>query len=597
MAAFDSTLTKFFDSMEGIMPFQPESKALGGSKKSIKSVIKSEASTPLGDVSGFFAGIDKSLINLVNFAKESLGINKESLRLESQIADIMASDLKLSEKENLVNQLKQRDSSLDGVDTHAKGDKKPILSTLKDSFQQVEFGEKMTAILMAGGLFLFLKYRKQIEAALEPVVEFLMGVVDFLGVEGTLMTLFGILVGIKLFPVISAATGVVTYLGKKFLPSFKTLKTAFTDMNKFIKNKLIPGIAQSYKKFKGSKILKLLGGAFSKLRFLLTATLYPAIISMISTLAAAVGPILAPIVIIAAIAAGIAAVLFSLKSGFETFKQSLEDGDSMLLAIGKGIADFALTLATLPITLIKKVIGFIVGLFGFGDIKKAIDKFSFKDMIKKAFVGFISSFVKVIKAIAKGAGAALAAIAPGGKTPQAEFSRVYNEIMQGGAGQIKVEKTDLEKTGTDGQPEITENQVKDQIQKERKDEKILEEHHKTKGFLDFRSDEKVLSDYYMLQDRGKKKTDYKIKAQERKDFLALSAPERRMFKLNEANRIAAGKLDPEAAFSEITSIDAKRIDLSTNVKHETHVTGDLAVDNNEGSQRFINVFGGSHLPR
>ena len=206
MAAFDSSLTKFFDSMEGIMPFQPESKALGGSKKSIKPVIKSEASTPLGDVSSFFAGIDKSLINLVNFAKESLGINKESLRLESQIADIMASDLKLEEKENLVNQLKQRDRSLDGVDTDGDGDKKPILDTLKDSFQDVSFGEKMTAILMAGGLFLFLKYREKIEAALLPVVKFLMGVVGFLGVEGTLMTLFGIIVGIKLFPVISAAT-------------------------------------------------------------------------------------------------------------------------------------------------------------------------------------------------------------------------------------------------------------------------------------------------------------------------------------------------------------------------------------------------------
>jgi len=472
MAAFDSSLTKFFDSMEGIMPFQPESKALGGSKKSIKPVIKSEASTPLGDVSSFFAGIDKSLINLVNFAKESLGINKESLRLESQIADIMASDLKLEEKENLVNQLKQRDRSLDGVDTDGDGDKKPILDTLKDSFQDVSFGEKMTAILMAGGLFLFLKYRKQIEAALEPVVEFLMGVVDFLGVEGTLMTLFGIIVGIKLFPVISAATGVVTYLGKKFLPSFKTLKTAFKDMNNFIMKKLIPGLKKSYKKGSIGKALKMLKTAFTSLRFLLTLSLYPAIISMVTTLAAAMGPILGPIIIIGAIAAGIAAVLFSIKSGFDTFKQSLEDGDGMLVAIGKGIADFAITLLTLPITLIKKLVGFIAGLFGFDGIKEKLDKFSFKDLIKNAFFGFIGSFVKVIKAIAKGAAAALAAIAPGGKTPQAEFSRVYNEVMQGGSGQSKIEKTDLEKTDTDNEPELTEDEVAKSI-KEKEDAETL----------------------------------------------------------------------------------------------------------------------------
>ena len=464
MAAFDSTLTKFFDSMEGIMPFQPESKALGGSKKSIKSVIKSEASTPLGDVSGFFAGIDKSLINLVNFAKESLGINKESLRLESQIADIMASDLILSEKENLVNQLKQRDRSLDGVDTDAKGDKKPILDTLKDSFQQVEFGEKMTAILMAGGLFLFLKYREQIEKALEPVVKFLMGVVDFLGVEGTLMLLLGTILTIKLLPVIKAAFDVAKYLGT-FLPSFKKLKAVFRLMRFKINTQLIPGITSAYNGTATTKALKLLGFAFKGLRLMLTATLYPAIISMVTTLAAAMGPILGPIIIIGAIAAGIAAVLFSIKSGFDTFKQSLEDGDGMLLAIGKGIADFAITLATLPITLIKKLVGFIAGLFGFDDFKAKLDKFSFKDVIKNAFFGFIGSFVKVIKAIAKGAAAALAAIAPGGKTPQAEFSRVYNEIMQGGSGQSKIEKSDLEKTDTDSEPELTENEVAKAIDK------------------------------------------------------------------------------------------------------------------------------------
>tara|TARA_B110000444_G_C18807600_1_gene580814 strand:+ start:37 stop:1788 length:1752 start_codon:yes stop_codon:yes gene_type:complete len=464
MAAFDSTLTKFFDSMEGIMPFQPESKALGGSKKSIKSVIKSEASTPLGDVSGFFAGIDKSLINLVNFAKESLGINKESLRLESQIADIMASDLILSEKENLVNQLKQRDRSLDGVDTDAKGDKKPILDTLKDSFQQVEFGEKMTAILMAGGLFLFLKYREQIEAALLPVVKFLMGVVDFLGVEGTLMLLLGTILTIKLLPVIKAAFDVAKYLGT-FLPSFKKLKAVFRLMRFKINTQLIPGITSAYNGTATTKALKLLGFAFKGLRLMLTATLYPAIISMVTTLAAAMGPILGPIIIIGAIAAGIAAVLFSIKSGFDTFKQSLEDGDGMLLAIGKGIADFAITLATLPITLIKKLVGFIAGLFGFDDFKAKLDKFSFKDVIKNAFFGFIGSFVKVIKAIAKGAAAALAAIAPGGKTPQAEFSRVYNEIMQGGSGQSKIEKSDLEKTDTDSEPELTENEVAKAIDK------------------------------------------------------------------------------------------------------------------------------------
>ena len=444
----------FFSALKEMTPFQSDSKALGGSKKIVKDVVKKEVSKPLNDLSSFFAGIDRSLINLVVFAKKSFGLQEKEQKRENKkdIGPMPGTNRIRTGKETL-------------VDTDVKGDKKPILSTLKESFDNVDFGEKMTALLFIGGLSLFLKYKEAIIKALTPLVKLVMGIIDVIGVEGTLMTLFGIIVGIKLFPVISAATGVVTYLAKNFLPSFKTLKDTFKNMNKFIKNKLIPGIAKSYKKSKFKKILKLLGGAFSKLRFLLTATLYPAIISMVSTLAAAMGPILGPIIIIAAIAAGIAAVLFSIKSGFDTFKQSLEDGDGMLLAIGKGIADFAITLATLPITLIKKLVGFIAGLFGFDGIKEKLDKFSFKDMIKNAFFGFIGSFVKVIKAIAKGAAAALAAIAPGGKTPQAEFSRVYNEIMQGGSGQSKIEKSDLEKTDTDSEPELTENEVAKAIDK------------------------------------------------------------------------------------------------------------------------------------
>jgi len=552
MAAFDSSLTKFFDSMEGIMPFQPESKALGGSKKSIKPVIKSEASTPLGDVSSFFAGIDKSLINLVNFAKESLGINKESLRLESQIADIMASDLILEEKENLVNQLKQRDRSLDSVDTDAKGDKKPILDTLKDSFQDVSFGEKMTAILMAGGLFLFLKYREQIEAALLPVVKFLMGVVGFLGVEGTLMTLFGIILTIKLLPVIIAAKDLAVYLGG-FLPSFKTLKRAFRLMRVFIRRTLPRQLASAYKAGAFTKALKLLGFAFKALRLMLTLSLYPAIISMVTTLAAAMGPILGPIIIIGAIAAGIAAVLFSIKSGFDTFKQSLEDGDGMLVAIGKGIADFAITLLTLPITLIKKLVGFIAGLFGFDGIKEKLDKFSFKDLIKNAFFGFIGSFVKVIKAIAKGAAAALAAIAPGGKTPQAEFSRVYNEVMQGGSGQSKIEKTDLEKTDTDSEPELTENEVAKAIEedKEKKTKRIVGKYERLASLPENQIE--YIGPYGAVFNEEELFAGKKLKALKEAEAI------------KEYNKYQAdNNMDRKAAFAEITDNSSKIINQNSN---------------------------------
>jgi hypothetical protein len=255
----------------------------------------------------------------------------------------------------------------------------------------------------------------------------------------------------------------------------------------------------------------------------------------------------------------------------------------MLVAIGKGIADFAITLLTLPITLIKKLVGFIAGLFGFDGFKEKLDKFSFKDIIKNAFFGFIGSFVKVIKAIAKGAAAALSAIAPGGKTPQAEFSRVYNEIMQGGAGQVKVEKTDLEKTDTDSEPELTENEVAKSI-KEKEDAETLRAPLKTLKKL-------------FIGDRFIPGTEAYKEAQESKKIMEakrLPAKLEAMSPVDYNKYQADNNMNRNAAYNEITSIDAKRIDLSTNVKHETYLSGDLAADNNEAFQRLINAFGGRY---
>ena len=62
---------------------------------------------------------------------------------------------------------------------------------------------------------------------------------------------------------------------------------------------------------------------------------------------------IAPFLPIIAIAAAVVAVFFALKSGFETFKQSLEDGDSMFTAVIKGLGDAMLTLVTLPYVLIQ----------------------------------------------------------------------------------------------------------------------------------------------------------------------------------------------------------------------------------------------------
>ena len=541
--------------------------------KGEKKIGKIEIKSPMEQVTNFFAGIDKSLIDLVKFAKASFGLQeKEQKRLDPKFMGPMPS-----------NQMKIRTGKKTLVDTDDEVDPdkprsglKDILETLKDSFDKVSFGEVLTATLLAGGLALFLEYREAIEKALYPFVVLIKGIVDLIGVKGTLAILFGTILTIKLLPVIKAAKDVVKYLGG-FLPSFKTLKRAFRLMRVFIKRTLPLQLKSAYQAGKFTKALKLLSGAFTALRLMLTATLYPAIISMVTTLAAAMGPILGPVLIIGAIAAGIAAVLFSIKSGFEVFKKSLDDGDSMLVAIGKGIADFALTLATLPITLIKKVIGYIAGLFGFDGIKEALDKFSFKDLIKNSFIGFVTSFVRVIKAIAKGAAAALAAIAPGGKTPQGEFSRVYNEVMTGGQGEIKVEKTDLEKTTTDGQPELTETKVADAIVN---DEITLDEDKKT-GMLEVLKSA-VVGDRYI---EGTDAYNRKIEFQKNQELKRERAKTK---EIEQANLRSAKKLDPEAMYAEITDNSSKIINKTEIVE------APIEVNNNEAFNRLINSLGGRY---
>ena len=67
----------------------------------------------------------------------------------------------------------------------------------------------------------------------------------------------------------------------------------------------------------------------------------------------------APLLAVAGIAVAIGAVLFSLKSAFDTFKTSLDEGDGFMTALGKSILDFVATLTTLPFTLVKKAVGYI----------------------------------------------------------------------------------------------------------------------------------------------------------------------------------------------------------------------------------------------
>ena len=137
--------------------FNSDSVALSSDRTSRDTVkVLNEVKSPLIQMSEFFAGIDSGIIKLVDIAKKSLGLDKESLRLESRIADIMASDLVLEEKQNLAAQLRGRDANIAGEDTDKepgeKSEKINFIDSLKKAFDDLTGNQTLGEI---GKIFLF----------------------------------------------------------------------------------------------------------------------------------------------------------------------------------------------------------------------------------------------------------------------------------------------------------------------------------------------------------------------------------------------------------------------------------------------------------
>jgi len=494
-----------------------------------------------------------------------------------------------------------------------------ILEGIKEAFGQVSFGEKMMAILLAGGFALFSKYSDQIEKVLQPIVQFVMDTIDFLGPEGAFAAFLGgfillksgllkkgimkagstILKGIKASAAaIDKQGGLVKAVGNGFekinrgassivgglkktggfittnlTKGFNKLGTGIEAMNK--------GVAKAGGAIKGgfSKLLGLIGKGFMMMKVGMT--------SMLSSL----GPILAPLLPVIAIAAGIAAIMFSLKSGFDTFKTSLEEGDSMFVAVLKGLGDAILTLVTLPATLVKKLVGFIAGLFGFDNFKEKLESFSIKDSIIGAFKGLTGGMFKLIKAIAKGVIAALAAALPGGKTPQEEFSRAYQEVMKGGEGKEKIETQEMPATPDDGYLPIGE-----------KEGGYLAD----KQFMD-QDNNKLES--LVLDDDGPKSAFEVLRAKVLKFKAARDEKFKKMFGMGETDEMGVPKKLEKGESMTTTTMKTETIKKegkvvsqsgstvvvkggnvqgdTINQQSTTQITGDLDVNNTERTQRSI----------
>ena len=391
-------------------------------------------STSPGFLKETFGSIKKSLGRMVGLQERDTKIQQEQLEKLEFLDD--------GEQGPVMPKAASGEEALEGVDTDdktysnfvakAEGIGTGILDTIKEAFDKVSFGEKMMAIVLAGGFFIFSKYKDQLVKVLTPVVQFVMDIVDFLGPQGAFMAFLGGFILLKsglakkaiMFAggkILSGIKATAAYLDEKggFL---KVMNNAYRKMNIVMRRKLIPAIGRMGAMITGglTKGFTMLGNGLKALRI--------GIVSMSSSLGAMLTPFLPAI----AIAAAAVAIFYSLKSGFDTFKQSLEDGDSMFTAVIKGLGDAMLTLVTLPYTLVQKLVGFIAGLFGFDNFKAELEQFDVKEAIVNTFKRLTGGMVMMIKAIAKGAAAALAAALPGGKTPQEEFARVYAEVMAGG---------------------------------------------------------------------------------------------------------------------------------------------------------------------
>ena len=157
-------------------PFKSDSKALGSSvstAQNVQKVIKAEVSSPLEDMSNFFASIDKNIRNVATKIGEQTGITQ-------LMAKIMGKDLELSEKEALAGKRKRAGSNIDKAKSKQQEEKGPmgagILASLKDAFENLvpkqTIGELATILLIATGAAALITLASKFNAIIAPILKF-----------------------------------------------------------------------------------------------------------------------------------------------------------------------------------------------------------------------------------------------------------------------------------------------------------------------------------------------------------------------------------------------------------------------------------------
>ena len=472
-----------------------------------------------------------------------------------------------------------------------------------------EVGPKLGLALMLGALAALFTYSDEIAKAIEPVLAVAGKVVETLGVKGTLFAGLGLIAGIKFGPAVykllrkgipdgfaalkagfgSMKTFVMetapnaikgAYGGAKGLvmKAFKTLKAAFTAMKVFLLESVIPSIASAYGGVKGKLMgaLTKLGKAFTAMRLFLMGTMIP-------TISAFMAPFIVPLAILVAVVAGAVAVFHSIKAGIDEFKKSLDEGDSMLVAIIEGVSTALLTLVTLPITLIKNFVAWVAEKLGFEGIAEKLKEFSIVDFIKdgiktlvtkakdfvlglfnidfKGILGkgldILGAIMTRIKAIAAAGFAAVKAAFPGGESPGEAFNRVYQERI----ATSEASEPDVDESLPAAVPETNTGTVATDINEKAEAQYEMEENDSQGN--------KVLS----------KNEKYKI------------GVEKIMQQDETLTRKEARKLyiEQDKAANIVTTVNNTDASSTNNSTSNTTNTGDLAVDGTDSTAKYLSA--------
>jgi len=404
-----------------------------------------ELKSPLEMFKETFTSMKESLLNMVNLQTQE----------QKDAAFVGPMEPKVN---NDLDNLDTDDNTYGNFVEKAQSKGSEILDGIKDAFNNVSFGEKMMAVVLAGGFLIFSKYKGMITKVLTPVVQFIMDLVDEFG-PGKVFA--GFIAGFVLLKS-GLASKAIKGAGGLILKGIKASAAAIDKQGGILKamgngferiNKGAKGLVGSLKSA-GSTITGGLTKGFNLLGKGLTS-LRLGIMSMSSSLGAMIVPFL-PVI---AIAAAAVAIFFSLKSGFETFKESLDNGDSMFTAVIKGLGDAMLTLVTLPYVLIQKLTGYIAGLFGFDNFKEKLESFDIKEQIVNALGSLVGGLVKVLKGVAKGAAAALAAVFTF-DNPVEAFSKAYAAVMAGGEGESAALQGSSDFQGDQSQKDFNDDSTK-----------------------------------------------------------------------------------------------------------------------------------------